>query len=105
MWHSLRVIWLANVRKKSFLTSSDIGKIQSSLSKTETVVWSPTNIIYVVVILTVIFPKTDGAYVIGTALIERQKPATWACVFLVPRRFRNIRELQLSIPIFLRLTF
>jgi len=68
------------------------------LSQTQQAIWPTTNPIRIVVILAVIFPKTDRAQAKAASLIERMERATRASVFLVRDRSNNIHKGHQRIP-------
>lgn len=74
-----------------------MDKVRTTSRQAQILVWTATYIIRVVVVLTVILPKADGANVISSALGQRDEPAARARVWAVTSP-HNVRHLSSVTP-------
>jgi hypothetical protein len=80
------------VFENSILTCSDPKKIGTGLSETQSRIWSASYIVGIVVILSVIFPETHGAYVVASAFRQCSVAAAEARILLIGAWLEDIFE-------------
>jgi hypothetical protein len=70
----------ANVLKEAALTSSELSKVATRLRKTEVAIRAAADLISVLIILSIVFPKADFANLESSAANQRAIPAARATI-------------------------